>query len=118
MESRKLVELSGARLVCVRYRDDEPLQKRFNTIGRIVEEALWTPKRANREAFKPEEIVGLKNACGEVETGRNVMAASGKRNLTKRFWELAITMLPVLDWKNESKKHSLLETKRLLIVDV
>lgn len=63
--TRKRVELYDSRLVCVRYRYDERLQKRFKIVELIVEETPWIPKTANRQVFKSEEIVGLKFAYGE-----------------------------------------------------
>lgn len=42
--TKKLVELYGSRLVCVRYRYNEARQKRFKTVELIVEELDWTPK--------------------------------------------------------------------------
>lgn len=67
--TRKLVELYGSRLVCVGYCYDERLQKRFKTVELIAEETPWIPKTSNSKAFKPEEIVGLKIAYGEVDPG-------------------------------------------------
>ena len=86
--TRKLVELYGSRLVCVRYRYDEQRQKRFKTVELIVEETPWTPKLSKSATFKPEEIVGLKIAYGEVDLGRQVKAAGGKWNPAERLWEI------------------------------
>lgn len=61
-ETKKLVELYGARLVCVRPRDDEQLQKRFKTVEQIVEEAPWTPNwqvhQQGWRAAKPRPVKG------------------------------------------------------------
>jgi hypothetical protein len=76
-ESRKLVALYGSRPVCLRYRYDEQLQKRFKTVEPIVEETPWTPKPTKLHPFRPEEIVGLKIAYDEV--GRGKKCESGRR---------------------------------------
>ncbi len=104
--TRKLVELYGARLVCVRYRYDERLQKRFKTVELIVEESPWTPKPKTQDSFKPEEIVGVKIVYGEVELGRQVKAAGGKWNPARRLWEIRYDQATRLGLEDRIQKAS------------
>jgi hypothetical protein len=83
--TRKLVELYGSRLVCVRYRYDEQQQKRFKTVELIVEEVPWTPKP---KPIKPTTIINVRIEYGEVELGRKVKSAGGRWNAAKRVWEI------------------------------
>ena len=83
--TRKLVELYGPRLVCVRYRYDERQQKRFKTVEIIVEEVPWTPKP---KPINPATIIHVRIEYGEVELGRKLKSAGGKWNSAKRVWEI------------------------------
>lgn len=42
--TRKLLAQYGKRLVCVRYRYDERLKRRYKTVELIVDEIAWDPK--------------------------------------------------------------------------
>ena len=83
--TRKLVELYGSRLGCVRYRYDEARQKRIKTVELIVEELDWAPKP---KQTRPTTLVDLRIAYGEAELARRVKTAGGKWNAAKRLWEL------------------------------
>jgi len=69
--TRKLAELYGSRLVCVRYRYDEQRRKRFKTVELIVDESPWTPP-----PIKPDKLVAARVELNEVEHRRY---AAGKR---------------------------------------
>ncbi len=84
--TKKLVELYGERLFCVRYRYDEQRQKRFKTAEIIIEEAPWTPKP--KKTALPS-TVALRIAYGEADLRRKVSAAGGKWIASKRLWELS-----------------------------
>lgn len=68
--AKRLLEQYGAKLVCVRYRDDRQKQKCFKTVELTVEESPWTPPaRINNEtlvcvriAFKGLSCIGT---CGQ-----------------------------------------------------
>ncbi len=83
--TKKLVELYGERLFCVRYRYDEQSQKRFKTAEIIIEEAPWTPKP--KKTVLPLTVT-LRIAYGEADLRRKVSAAGGKWIASKRLWEL------------------------------
>lgn len=81
--TRKLVELYGSRLVCVRYRYDEQSRKRFKTVELIVEESQWTPP-----PIKPDKLVGVRVELNETELQRKVKLAGGKWFPQHKVWHL------------------------------
>lgn len=89
--TRKLVELYGSRLICVRYRYDEEHQKRLKTVEIVVEETPWTPKPIEKSA-----TVRLRIEFKETDLQRKVKAAGGKWNSTKRLWEIRYDQAVVL----------------------
>ena len=77
--AKKLTAKYGGKLVCVRYRYDEKLGKRFTTVELIVDEIPWTPSRIKdpdvflkikRTEFKLHSII--KNAGGFWDRSRFV----------------------------------------------
>jgi hypothetical protein len=72
----------GERLVCVRYRYDSEARRRYKTVEIIVDEAPWTPK------YKPDELVGVRVAYGEVEVGQRLRQAGGIWRRELRVWQL------------------------------
>lgn len=81
--TKKLVELYGSRLVCVRYRYDEQSRKRFKTVELIVEESPWSPPPT-----KPDKIVGVRVELNEAELQRKVKLAGGKWFPQHKVWRL------------------------------
>jgi hypothetical protein len=77
--AKKLTAKYGSKLVCVRYRYDEKLRKRFTTVELIVDETLWTSSgikdpevylKIKRTEFKLHTII--KNAGGSWDRTRFV----------------------------------------------
>jgi hypothetical protein len=83
--TKKLRDVYGDRLVCVRYRDDAARQRRLKTGELIVEEAPWRPERAAR---KGAAIVGVRVQFQEVSLRRQVKLAGRRWNPARRAWEL------------------------------
>jgi hypothetical protein len=83
--TKRLLDEYGAKLVCVRYRYDEALQRRLKTVELIVAETPYTPPAAR---LKPETQVGVQVGLKEYDVQRLVKAAGGKWNPTRRVWEL------------------------------
>ena len=81
--TRKLLDLYGPRLVCVRYCYDEQRHKRYKTVELIVEESSWTPP-----LIEPETLVGVRIAFKEAELQRQVKQAGAKWNSARRVWEM------------------------------
>jgi len=61
--TKRLVEQYGEQPVCVRYRDDERLCKRFKTVGLFIEEKLYCPAPAR---FKEARIAGIRAGFKEM----------------------------------------------------
>jgi hypothetical protein len=55
--TKKLHTQYGDRLICVRYRYDPQLKKRFKTVELIVEERDWKPSAPR---IKAETVVGIR----------------------------------------------------------
>ncbi len=72
----------GDKLVCVRYRYDETLQKRFKTIELVVDEAPWKPEPAN------DHIVFITVKWNEKTVQEQVKKAGGRWDKGKRIWKL------------------------------
>ncbi|MGE0885524.1 MAG: hypothetical protein AB7P14_18400 [Blastocatellales bacterium] len=83
--TRKLVELYGSLLACVRYRYDEQLGKHYKTIELIVKESDWVPPA---DLIAEPVIVGLRVGLNEGGIQRFIKQAGGKWNLQKQVWEL------------------------------
>lgn len=88
--TKKLVAEYGDRLICVRYRYDAERQKRYKTVELIVEETPWKPPA------KPDRMVWVKVAWGEVEVARQVKQAGGKWSAQQKAWALAYSQVQAL----------------------
>ncbi len=81
MCSKQLHQKYGERLVCVRYRTDQLLQKRYTTVELIVDEKpLPGPRRAMMSWVKVN--------FDEVELRGRVKAAGGRWLPEEKLWEL------------------------------
>ncbi|HQE93531.1 MAG TPA: hypothetical protein PLH19_11865 [Anaerolineae bacterium] len=82
--TKKLVEKYGDRLVCVRYRYDAALGKRYKTVELIEEEAAWLPQAE----IAPETLLAVRVEYAETELRQQVKAAGGWWNSAQKVWEL------------------------------
>ena len=80
--TKEMVDKYGDRLVCVRYRYDAVQNKRYKTVEIIVDEVDWEPTP------RPDELVAIKLAYGELALREKVKAAGGRWNPTRQVWEL------------------------------
>ncbi len=83
--TKKLSELYGDQLVCVRYRYDEKIGKRYKTVELIVEETEWRPKGKRPTS---SSLVALRIDWNEYALRRIVKRAGGKWDPMRRIWEL------------------------------
>ncbi len=81
--TRKLWEEYGKRLVCVRYRYDERLKRRWKTVELVVSEAVW-----ERKAPRPGTMVCVRIGYSEADLRRQIKEAGGKWNGKKEVWRL------------------------------
>ena len=82
--TRKLVTLYGRKLVCVRYRYDETLGRRWKTAEIIVEEATWAPKPP-----RPGTLVNVKAGFDDKDLIRRIKEAGGRWNSKQAVWRLS-----------------------------
>ena len=63
--TKKLVDIYGDSLVCVRYRYDEKRKKRLKTVELIVDESDWEPQK--KKSVTDSRIVGIRIGIGETD---------------------------------------------------
>ncbi len=83
--TKKLSELYGDRLICVRYRYGDKSLKRYKTVELIVEETEWVPR--DQRPLRAI-VVPLRVNWNEYEVRRLVKNAGGKWDPANRDWEL------------------------------
>ena len=87
--TRKLAERFGKRLVCVRYRYDETLKKRYTTVELVVSESAWMPRsRKPRATRSPDDMVLVRVAFGEEGLRAKLIALGAIWRPGPRLWEL------------------------------
>lgn len=106
--TRKLVELYGSRLVCVRYRYDEQRRKRFKTVELIVDESPWTPP-----PIKPDKLVAVRVELNEVELQRKVKLADGKWFPRDKVWYLRYDQAVALGLESRIEQRKVSNTRNL-----
>jgi len=106
--TKKLHEQYGDRLLCVRYRYDQRLRKRFKTVELIVEESDWTPPTA---PFAASAIVGVRVELAEVNLQRLVKEAGGKWNPARKLWEMRYDQAIKLKLKDRIEKTKVSDTR-------
>jgi len=79
--TRRLVAEHGDRLVCVRYRYDVRVRRRYKTIELIVSEGPWEPPAGLPVLVRVE--------WGEVELGVSVRKAGGVWLARRKLWRLS-----------------------------
>ena len=106
--TKKLHEQFGDRLLCVRYRYDDQLRKRFKTVELIVEETAWTPPA---RLLAANTIVGVRVELAEVQLQRKVKQAGGKWNPARRLWEIRYDQAVKLALKDRIEKPKVSDTR-------
>lgn len=89
--TKALKKRYGDRLVCVRYRKDDALNRRYTTVELIVDEGPLEKNKQYRLA--PEEralVVSIHIARGDNETRRRVIEAGGVYLSDRKLWALPL----------------------------
>ena len=87
--TRKLAERFGKRLVCVRYRYDETLRRRYTTVELIVAESDWIPRsRKPRATRSPDDMVYVRIGYGEEGLRAKLKALGALWRPQHKLWEL------------------------------
>ena len=96
--TRKLAERFGKRLVCVRYRYDETLRKRYTTVELIVAESAWAPRaRKPRSTRSPDDMVYVRIGYGEEGLRAKLKALVALWRPQHKLWELPWGVVRGLD---------------------
>jgi hypothetical protein len=85
--TRKLMQMYGKELLCVRYRYDEERKKRVTTVELVVSEAPWQPPKPKPKPAAPS-LVKVRIAFGEKALQQQVREAGGQWNRAERVWEV------------------------------
>ncbi|MBI2207343.1 MAG: hypothetical protein HYU41_26225 [Candidatus Rokubacteria bacterium] len=83
--TKQLVAQYGDRLLCVRYRYDAQMKRRYKTVELVVAERDWEPPSARLPA---DQIVGLHVAFAEAELRQRVKQAGARWNPDRKLWEM------------------------------
>jgi hypothetical protein len=79
--TKRLVDLYGDKLVCVRYRYDEARGMKVKTVEIIVDEKpLWAPR------FKDDDLVPLHIAYDETELRQQLRAMRARWDAERKLW--------------------------------
>lgn len=86
--TKRLVERYGERLICVRYRYDAALKKRYKTVELIIEEVPWGAGQPSVGSApgRPPVMVGVRVAFAETELRRAVKDAGGRWDPARKLW--------------------------------
>ncbi|MCP4111252.1 MAG: hypothetical protein GY749_37955 [Desulfobacteraceae bacterium] len=85
--TKKLVDIYGDSLVCVRYRYDEKRKKRLKTVEIIIYESDWEPQK--KKSVTDSRIVGIRTEYKEAELQGKVRNAGGKWDHSRKLWILS-----------------------------
>ena len=81
--TKRLVEEFGGALVCVRYRYDEKIGRRFKTVELIVESRPWT---APVPSFADTDLVPVHIGFSDTYSREIAKAAKGRWDPDQRLW--------------------------------
>ncbi len=90
--TKKLLQQYGDQLVCIRYRYNSELKKRFKTVELIIEEAPWQSengKRAVKKTSKYDRPVFLRVGIREFELRDRIKNAGGRWDNIEKLWVLS-----------------------------
>ena len=90
--TKKLVQVYGDQLICVRYRYDEARKRRYKTVELIVDEIPWIAKKKSSKqagSYKEERIVAVQVDYAEKHIRTIVKNAGGKWNSEDKVWSLS-----------------------------
>jgi len=92
--TKHLLRQYGEALVCVRYRYDATLRKRFKTVELIVAQRDWDPPGPR---FADGALVAVHMGFAELDLRRRVKQAGGRWNPASKAWELRYAHVRALE---------------------
>jgi len=81
--TKRLTEIYGDSVLCIRYRYNEETRERLKTVELIIERSKWDPPAPH---FLPSSIVSLRIAGYELEARKLAKAAGATWDSAKRLW--------------------------------
>lgn len=95
--TKKLTELYGDQLICIRYRYDAEIGRRYKTVELIVDEGPWIPRKSR---IQPGAMVDIKIGFSEVDLQKKISAAGGRWDSKRCVWVLRYDRALMLGLKN------------------
>ena len=88
--TKKLLKEYGDRLVCVRYRYNPELKKRYKTVELIIDESPWIPTSAGalKKKDKLETLIAVQVGYDERSVRTIIKNAGGKWQPHDKVWLL------------------------------
>ncbi len=89
--TKKLLQQYGDQLVCIRYRYNSELKKRFKTVELIIEESPWQSengKGTSKKVSKYDRPVFLRVGIREFELREQIKSAGGRWDNIEKLWVL------------------------------
>lgn len=81
--TKRLTEIYGDTLPCIRFRYDEETRKRLKTVELIVEKSDWTPPPSR---YAAHVLVSLRIEASNMSLRTQAKAAGAKWNPEKQLW--------------------------------
>ena len=95
--TKKLLEIYGDNLICVRYRYDDEKMTMFKTIEIIVDTKPW---KENPRKIPKNKIVSIRIAIDEIDLRKRVKATGGKWDPKRQVWQLSYEKVMELGLSN------------------
>lgn len=81
--TKRLAEIYGDALLCIRFRYDEETRTRLKTVELIVEKSDWTPPPSR---YAVNDLVSLRIEASNMTLRTQAKAAGAKWNPEKQLW--------------------------------
>ncbi|QQS45235.1 MAG: hypothetical protein IPM66_14900 [Acidobacteriota bacterium] len=95
--TKKLTELYGDQLICIRYRYDAENGRRYKTVELIVDEGPWIPRKCR---IQPGAMVDLKIGFSELDLQKKISIAGGRWDSKRCVWVLRYDRALMLGLEN------------------
>jgi hypothetical protein len=95
--TKQLLAQYGDRLLCVRYRYDPELRKRFKTVELVVAECHWVPRRPR---FYADQVVGVRIGFAERALRERAKQAGARWNSDQKVWQMRYSQAVALGLVN------------------
>ena len=83
--TKRMMEIYGDKLVCIRYRYDGEKKVKYKTVEIVIDSGFWEPKTKGENE---ERRIELKINYNEIELRAQVKEAGGIWKNEKKVWEI------------------------------